>query len=1192
VNVTAVGVVTFTPAANYFGPISFPYTISDGQGGTASATVNGTVVSVNDNPVAVNDSFTTAEDTATATLNLLSNDSDADGGTVAVASINGTARTPGVAQTIAVPNGTVNVTAAGVITFTPAANYNGAISFPYTISDGQGGTASAVVNGTVTPVNDNPVAVNDTFSTNEDTTSATLSLLANDTDVDGNPLTVASINGTALTPGLAQSIAVPNGTVNVTAAGVITFTPAANYFGPISFPYTISDGAGGTASATVNGTVLSINDNPVAVNDSFTTAEDTATATLNLLSNDSDPDGGTAAIASINGTTRTPGVAQTIAVTNGTVNVTAAGVITFTPALNYNGPISFPYTIGDGQGGTASATVNGTVTPVNDNPVANPDAVITPEDTAIAIPVATLLANDTDVDGNTLTITSVQGAVNGTVSLVGGIVTFTPTGNYSVAASFTYTVSDGNGGTSTTTVNVTVTPVADAPTLTVTNPSASRVFTSNWETAASVVDSTSTQNTATTFEGWTRVDTPDATAGGTNVFESWTNGDQQSPASGTPRIIVAAPGNGEDFLELNNATANAQTIGISRSITTTAGTVYELSLDTAGRPGYAAGYTTIGIYLDGVLIQQVSPTSPDTHIDWQNWRVSFAGDGAAHTILIRTDATVFDNNGRGAFLDDIQLNASQGVVAGNSGAGATTTIRLSNYLTGTLTDTDGSETLTYTVSGLPAGSIITTTANPGGIAASGGAITFTAADLASANLVLPTATAGHVNYNVVATSTEGINGSQASSTTQVLSLDLLTRASGLTQLGGDGLTNAIGSTGNDALAGTTGNDYLSGNSGNDTLGGAAGTAGNDYLDGGVGTDILRGGAGTDVLYGGAGDDNLTGGTEADQFVWNTGDQGTPGTPATDTITDFQNVVGGDKLILNDLLVGEYSGNLTNYLNITVSGGTTTIRISSTGGFTNGVFNAAAVDQVIVLTGVDLTNGGALATQQQIITDMLARDILDTNNGGGNTVAKRSFALGQDLAATTDEPAMDPTTAASSINIDAPADGYFLPAADDGGSWYLSNTTMWRDGDSGLMASVHDTAATPSTLSFNVATGLLEAMADNGQATLRDVLHQALALPNLDIELSGLVASQGVGALAAEWAAMAQPIDGTFAAVDALGMPVPLASTTDSASNPLSDRAAPATDAVPVLSYGDMFTGGENHALMDALLKSRASVDAY
>ena len=103
-----------------------------------------------------------------------------------------------------------------------------------------------------------------------------------------------------------------------------------------------------------------------------------------------------------------------------------------------------------------------TVTSVNDGPLASDDTASTAEDTAATITAASLLANDTDVDGGALTVTAVGGAVNGTVALAGGTVTFTPTANASGTGSFTYTVSDG-AATATGTVTVTITAVNDPP---------------------------------------------------------------------------------------------------------------------------------------------------------------------------------------------------------------------------------------------------------------------------------------------------------------------------------------------------------------------------------------------------------------------------------------------------------------------------------------------------------------------------------------------------------------------------------------------------------------------------------------------------------------------------------------------------------------------------------------------------------
>ncbi|WIX33732.1 Ig-like domain-containing protein [Salinicola sp. JS01] len=464
------GTITFTPAADYNGNASFTYTVSDGQGGTDTATVGVRVTPVNDAPVAgddnadptaANDALTTTEDTALTITpaTLLSNDRDVDGDSLTITSVSG-------AQ-----NGSVVLNADGTITFTPAADYNGNASFTYTVSDGQGGTDTATVGVRVTPVNDAPVAgddnadptaANDALTTTEDTalTITPATLLSNDRDVDGDSLTITSVSG-------AQ-----NGSVVLNADGTITFTPAADYNGNASFTYTVSDGQGGTDTATVGVRVTPVNDAPVAgddnadptaANDALTTTEDTALTITpaTLLSNDRDVDGDSLTITSVSG-------AQ-----NGSVVLNADGTITFTPAADYNGNASFTYTVSDGQGGTDTATVGVRVTPVNDAPVAGDDnadptaandALTTTEDTALTITPATLLSNDRDVDGDSLTITSVSGAQNGSVVLnADGTITFTPAADYNGNASFTYTVSDGQGGTDTATVGVRVTPVNDAP---------------------------------------------------------------------------------------------------------------------------------------------------------------------------------------------------------------------------------------------------------------------------------------------------------------------------------------------------------------------------------------------------------------------------------------------------------------------------------------------------------------------------------------------------------------------------------------------------------------------------------------------------------------------------------------------------------------------------------------------------------
>ena len=327
-----------------------------------------------------------------------------------------------------------------MVTYTPAANYNGSDSVMVSVSDGTL-EATATIMITITAVNDAPTAVADAFATGEDVPLEVefTALLANDTDIDSDTLTVSVVDMPV------------NGTVAIVGTDAV-FRPTANFNGTASFRYTISDGSL-TSTAMVTVTVGGANDAPVAVDDAATTPEDTALVIsgATLVANDTDAE---------NQTLTVTGVAN---LTNGTVAI-AGSTITFTPTANFNGTATFRYTVSDGAA-TDTGVVTVTVTAVNDAPVAVDDAATTPEDTAITLISATLTANDTDVDaGQTLVVTAASNPVDGTVSTdANGAVTFTPTANFNGMASFQYLVSDGNGGSSPGLVTVTVTAVNDPP---------------------------------------------------------------------------------------------------------------------------------------------------------------------------------------------------------------------------------------------------------------------------------------------------------------------------------------------------------------------------------------------------------------------------------------------------------------------------------------------------------------------------------------------------------------------------------------------------------------------------------------------------------------------------------------------------------------------------------------------------------
>jgi VCBS repeat-containing protein len=291
---------------------------------------------LNPPPVDGDESVTTLEDNPISG-NVLDNATDPNNDPVSVTQfvVGGTTYSAGQTATL-LGVGTLVINANGSYTFTPAANYNGAVPVAtYTVSDGKGGTDTSTLTISITPVNDAPIAVNDSYTTQEDTplTIAVPGVLGNDTDVDGDTLTVTEFTQPT------------NGTLTQNEDGSFSYSPNANYNGSDSFTYTISDGKGGTSTATVNIGVTSVNDAPVAVNDSYTTQEDTplTIAVPGVLGNDTDVDGDTLTVT------------EFTQPTNGTLTQNEDGSFSYSPNANYNGSDSFTYTISDGKGGTSTA---------------------------------------------------------------------------------------------------------------------------------------------------------------------------------------------------------------------------------------------------------------------------------------------------------------------------------------------------------------------------------------------------------------------------------------------------------------------------------------------------------------------------------------------------------------------------------------------------------------------------------------------------------------------------------------------------------------------------------------------------------------------------------------------------------------------------------------------------------------------
>ena len=461
------GNVVYQPYSNPTpGTDEFSYTISDGRGGMATATVtvtitaqsgpsgsgsggwSGTGGSQNHSPVAGNDVISVTG--TSGSTYPLANDSDPDSDALTLVSYS--------QATL----GTVSMAMGGHLVFTvhPGVT-SGQDSFTYTISDGHGGTATATVSVTIqggsgasgsgSGMNNHaPTAVADSATSGPSGT--VIPVLMNDSDSDGDSLTI-----TSFTQGM-------YGAVSQSTPGQLTYSPMGwIYPGTTdSFTYTISDGHGGTATATVSVTIQGgsgasgsgsgmNNHAPTAVADSATSGP--PGTVIPVLMNDSDPDGDSLTITSL-----TQGM-------YGAVTQSSPGQLTYTPI----GPTmpgmvdSFTYTISDGHGGAATATVSVTIqggsgasgsgSGMNHAPTATADQA-TAGFTATAIPV---LSNDTDPDGDSLTITGFTQGMYGAVSQSpAGQLTYTPMSGASpgMTDSFTYSISDGHGGTATATVTI------------------------------------------------------------------------------------------------------------------------------------------------------------------------------------------------------------------------------------------------------------------------------------------------------------------------------------------------------------------------------------------------------------------------------------------------------------------------------------------------------------------------------------------------------------------------------------------------------------------------------------------------------------------------------------------------------------------------------------------------------------------
>ncbi len=784
-------------------------------------------------------------------------------------------------------------------------------------------------------------------------------LLANDKDQNGDPLQIISVQSPT------------NGTVAL-VNGKVVFTPAPNYNGDATFTYTVSDGKGGTDTATVTVKVNPVADGPIVTTTVATVSEEglaggladttgtptdktdakTATGTVAI----SDPDG--EAISSV------VLIAPTTALTSGGVAVTWTGSNTQTLTATAGGQTVATITIDN----TGKYTVN-LLKPV-DHPAGNGENVL-----------------------------SLDVGVKATSGAAG------TNGNLSTTGTLTVQIEDDAPNA--------LAPITHALSMTNTNLLITLDVSGSMATADGVGGQTRLQSAIASVK--TLLDRYDE-FGDVRVSLVKFAGDTETAQLGTSWLTVAQAKSYLDTLAAGGGTNYDSALNTTMNAFNTAGKLANAQnvayFFTDGVPTFGSGdANTLSGTQNG---NGGSPDGVDSGIQvneettWKNFLnsnqiKSFSiGMGAGitdasylHPIaydgqsMVNTDGvrvSSFDQ------LDTVLASTVQAPIGGNlvnggllSGAVgadagayiASVLVEGRTYLFSGAAQTNGvfdAATKTWTITTTIGGKFV--------VDMDGGTYSYKAPD--TLNVANATDT---MTYSV-----SDRDGDTVSSTVQV-NVDRTNVTIGTTAsetLTGTGQPDLIlGRDGDDTIAGGLGNDLLYGGDGVDRI---SGNEGEDKLYGGSGNDILDGGTGNDLLVGGLGDDSLTGGLGVDTFQWSLADAGTIAAPTRDVIADFDvaaRAAGGDVLDLRDLLTAPTNATaaaLDNFLHFEVSGGNTTIYVSATGAF--GDNNAATKTgsspavvtnndiQQIVLQGVDLVGGNT--TDQQVIQDLLTKGKLITD----------------------------------------------------------------------------------------------------------------------------------------------------------------------------------------------------------------------
>jgi T1SS-143 domain-containing protein len=1007
-------------------PRTIEITVNDGSANSNVAVSTINVVPANDAPAGSNSTVTTLEDTPyvlhRADFGFTDPLDAPNANNFAAVTVN-----PGSAGTLTLDGVTITAPTvvsvadldAGKLLFTAAANANGIgyAALQFNVKD-DGGMANGGVDTdpsantltfNVTAVNDAPVAVADTATATEAGGVAngtagvnpTGNVLTNDTDVDtGDTKAVSAVSGLAAgtvggsTAGTYGSLVLnANGSYTYSVDNSSTAVQALRIAADTltdTFTYAVRDTAGASSSTTISFTITGTNDAPVAVADSGSATEDvtlSTTALTGVLANDSDVDSGDAKTVSGVAFGASAGtLGSGLAGTYGTLTLNADGSYSYLankPAAEALGTGQtatevFTYTVRDTAGATSNASLSFTITGTNDAPVVGTSSVRVSEEGLSGANADSTGATDTSnltTASGSITLSDVDNAAL-TVALGAPAAALTSAGT-----AITWQSSNGGhtliGKAGTTTI-ITAS-IDDSGSYTVTlsgpvdHPDTSAEDVKSFGITVNVSDGslTSTGTLTVGIEDDSPVIGAPASAILYNGAGTVAEGDLHlkigaDSGSGAKVMFAGTSVDANGFITANRVDQTGTVVG-SGFLTYNGSKLHYVSGSDGSLSAVDASNTAVYTVSGGVDSGHYSVTMLHTLDPVQVTTAVFgtvsAGNNGTYSFSDGTNtfdvaATSFDSNG---------IQSTVNTNAGSFGVG-------NNFV-------DGGEKLVFGINAHGSGNPSQVTGI--GITAhglgNGESLTWSAYD-ASHNLVGQGVVNGSGNSSthdvaVNLTSSDFSGGAFSSiefgggaNTSYKLQLDsLVGNSESLHQM----TSIAVHGIDSDGDTSSTQAVALTFNA-NTTL---TGTSSEDALAGGSFNDALSGGAGNDLLIGGKGNDSLTGGTGADVFKWALADQGTNAAKAADTVTDFDNSPTGDKLDLRDLLVGEHSdvGNLANFLHFSVAAGSTKIEISSSGGFTGGTYSAAAVDQTITLSGVDLK--GSFTNDSQIINDLITRSKL-------------------------------------------------------------------------------------------------------------------------------------------------------------------------------------------------------------------------